>query len=230
MAAHLFAPLAAPAVTATDQVFEALFDAVVSLRLPPGTKVSETEIAKQLDVSRQPVRDAFFRLSELGFLSIRPQRPTLIKPISKRAVLDALFVRTALEVECLRIVIVEGASDLIVQLRQILARQAHALDDPDPSRFHELDERFHQTLCEHAGYPSAWRLIQEQKAHMDRTRYLTLSEARRKTVLGEHVGIVEALEVENASLAEKRLSAHLGDIRTVLEDLRQAYPDYFEDD
>ena len=88
--------------TATDQIFDVLYSAVISLQLPPGTKVSEAELAKQLDVSRQPVRDAFFRLSKLGFLSIRPQRATQVTRISEKAVLDAAFVRTAIEAECLR--------------------------------------------------------------------------------------------------------------------------------
>lgn len=95
-------PLENQQLSATDQVFQALYDAVVSVDLPPGTKVSEAEIASQLGVSRQPVRDAFFRLSNLGLLSIRPQRATLITQISLQAVYDAVFTRTALEVECLR--------------------------------------------------------------------------------------------------------------------------------
>lgn len=72
-----------PATSATEQVFQSLYAAVVTLKLLPGTKVSEAEVARQMDVSRQPVRDAFFRLSELGFLTIRPQRATLISRISR---------------------------------------------------------------------------------------------------------------------------------------------------
>lgn len=66
-----------------DQVFEGLYDRIVSLALAPGTRLSESEVAKVFDVSRQPVRDAFWRLSKLGFLTIRPQRATLVAGISK---------------------------------------------------------------------------------------------------------------------------------------------------
>ncbi len=51
----------------TDQVFEEMYRQVVELSLPPGTKISEADVARQLGVSRQPVRDAFYRLSQLGF-------------------------------------------------------------------------------------------------------------------------------------------------------------------
>ena len=48
---------------AADQVFEALYRQVVTLALPPGSRLSEAEVARAAGVSRQPVRDAFFRLS-----------------------------------------------------------------------------------------------------------------------------------------------------------------------
>ena len=67
-------PIARTSVT--DQVFEALYRKVLLVELPPGTKLSELDVARQLGVSRQPVRDAFFRLSKLGFLQIQPQRAT----------------------------------------------------------------------------------------------------------------------------------------------------------
>ena len=91
-----------PLTSATDQVFDVLSKAIISFKLLPGAKISEVEVAKQLNVSRQPVRDAFFRLSKQGFILIRPQRATLITKISKQAGLDAVFIRTALETACIQ--------------------------------------------------------------------------------------------------------------------------------
>ena len=219
-----------PAPTATDQAFETLFDAIVSLRLPPGAKVSETDVAKQLDVSRQPVRDAFFRLSKLGFLSIRPQRATLITKISQRAVLDAVFIRTAVEVECLRTTAQSITPDRIARLHGILEDQRDAFDDADPAPFHRHDDRFHAALCDMAGQAGAWDLIQEQKAHMDRVRFLTLSRDRRRVVLREHEQVVNALEAGDLTGAEAEMRHHLGDIHNVLPRLRVAHAEYFDDE
>ncbi|QKV18542.1 GntR family transcriptional regulator [Oricola thermophila] len=221
-------PIDTSAISATEKVFRSLYDAVVSLRLPPGTKVSETEVAGQLGVSRQPVRDAFFRLSKLGFLSIRPQRATLIRPISERAVLDALFTRTAIEVECLRLAIKRLDDTGLARLRDNLAEQADALRCGLRAEFHALDEALHETICDIAGHRHAWTLILEQKAHMDRVRFMTLSEGRRHRVLAEHKAIITAVEQRDPSEAERRLRDHIGDIRTVLAAARIQYPDYFE--
>lgn len=218
-----------PAQTATDQVFESLYKAVISLQLPPGTKVSEAEIARQLDVSRQPVRDAFFRLSKLGFLSIRPQRATLITKISETAVLDAAFIRTAIEVECMRICAERRTEDDLATLRDSLDRQAASLDAEDPALFHDRDDDFHRRCCAIAGHAHAWDLIQEQKAHMDRVRYLTLSENRRRQVYGEHQAIVEAIEAQDAEAAGRLLRHHLGDIGNAVRSIRAEHRAYFED-
>ena len=224
-------PLSRPSSpSATEQAFSTLFDAIVSLRLPPGAKVSESDIAKQLDMSRQPVRDAFFRLSRLGFLSIRPQRATLITKISQRAVLDAVFIRTAVEVECLRTTGATITPDGIAELRSIIEDQRAVAESQDPAPFHAEDDRFHAALCEMAGQAGAWNLIQEQKAHMDRVRFLTLSTERRRLVLSEHEAVVDALEARDLVRAEANMRAHLGDIHNVLPRLRAAHAAYFEAD
>ncbi|KAA9009405.1 GntR family transcriptional regulator [Histidinibacterium aquaticum] len=216
--------------TTTDQVFDTLYAAVVSLRLSPGSKVSEAEIAKQLDVSRQPVRDAFFRLSNLGFLSIRPQRATLITKISAQAVFDAAFVRTAIEVECTRLAVERRSPADVARLRAHLDDQTKAIETSDPRAFHGLDEDFHLTLCRIAGHEHAWHLVLDHKAHMDRVRFLTLSADRQREVLQEHTALVDAIEAGDSDHSETLLRAHLGTIRTDLPKVQAAYPDYFQDD
>lgn len=224
-------PLAATVPqTMTDQVFDTLYSAVVSLKLPPGTKVSEAEIAKQLDVSRQPVRDAFFRLSKLGFLLIRPQRATLVSRISERAVLNAAFVRTAIEAECIRLASARRTQDEMDRLRANLHRQEQVLGVEDASVFHGLDDAFHRLICNIAGHAHAWDLIQEQKAQMDRVRFLTLSEKRRRDVRAEHGGICDAIASGDPDEAEHLLRSHLGDIRRAVALIRHYKAAYFEED
>lgn len=215
------------AATATDMVFEALYQAVIQLALPPGTKVSEAEIARQLDVSRQPVRDAFFRLSKLGFLSIRPQRATLITRISRAAVLRAAFIRTALEVECLTAATaLAGPADL-AGLEALLDAQGSAIAAADRSGFHALDDAFHRRICEIAGHGYVWTLIQEQKAHMDRVRFLSLT-AGSRLAYDEHRGILAAVTARDAPVAVARLRAHLGRLRGIIEEIAAGHAQYFE--
>ncbi|MEP2531486.1 GntR family transcriptional regulator [Shimia sp.] len=214
-------------VTATDRVFDALYDAVISVKLPPGTKVSEYELAKQLDVSRQPVRDAFFRLSSLGFLAIRPQRPTLITQISLRAIHDAVFTRTALEAECLRVALVVDKPRLIKDMQESIAAHKRAASG-DAAGFHAIDEAFHELICKVSGHDHVWPLIRQQKAHLDRLRYLSLSEERRKYVIADHTKILDAIVDGTAAKAEQLLRGHITAVKDTLPAMMDLYPEYFE--
>ena len=88
--------------TSADDVFDFLFDQINTLQLLPGTRISEVEIARQFQVSRQPVREAFIRLSNLELLLIRPQKATVVRQFSHTKILRARFIRSAVETEVLR--------------------------------------------------------------------------------------------------------------------------------
>ena len=68
---------------------------IAAIDLPPGAALSEKDIAARFNVSRQPVREAFIKLSEAGLVEIRPSRGTWVMKISVREVCNARFVREA---------------------------------------------------------------------------------------------------------------------------------------
>lgn len=214
--------------TIAETVFEELHQQILSLELPPGTKVSELEVAKALGISRQPVRDAFFRLSQLGFIQIRPQRATIITKVSEAAVLKARFVRTALEVACLRAAMEVISDAQIEELEALLEEQQQAVSADQRQRFHQLDDAFHLRICQIAGQEYVWALIRDQKAHMDRVRFLSLASGAQ-AALDDHCSIVRAMKARDKGQAEELLIKHLGRIAHILGQIREEHADYFEE-
>lgn len=211
----------------TDRLVADLRSRIMTLELAPGEKISEIEIAKQAGVSRQPVRDAFYRLSQLGFLTIRPQRGTKISLISAQAIREARFVRTALELETVRVACETfGPSDLAA-LDEVIDRQKRAVDAGEKSEFHELDDAFHRTICERGGLGFTWQAIRQQKAHSDRVRFLSLSFATEQ-VLHEHGEILAAIRERDQARAAEATRVHLGRINGLLAQFRDSYPQYFK--
>ncbi|MGI3185988.1 GntR family transcriptional regulator [Nioella aestuarii] len=221
-------PQIQPAKT-TDMVFDQLYESIISLALAPGAKISEAEVAGDLGVSRQPVRDAFFRLSKLGFLSIRPQRATLVTRISETAVLRAAFIRTALELACLRAALPRLTARDLEQLEKDITAQEAASAAGDKAGFHALDDRFHRRICEVAGHGYAWDLIREHKAHMDRVRFLSLSFGS-VDALDDHRQLLRAMTRGDGREAEEIMHRHLNRIQAVTSRLRADHPAYFEED
>lgn len=215
--------------SAADQVFDALYRQIVTLELEPMARVSETEVARQTGVSRQPVRDAFYRLSQLGFLMIRPQRATTVTPISSQAVLKARFVRTALEVETVRVAATSLSPNGLALLDAQMQEQETAVDRGERERFHALDDGFHRLICELAGVGFAWALIRGTKAHMDRVRYLSLTFGAR-SAFEDHRRILEALRRRDPGHASAAMRTHLGKIEQILVQIRAENGRYFAEE
>src|SRR6201991_3482596 len=143
-----------------EQVFRTLRASIVTMRLTPATALSEQDIADRLKVSRQPVREAFIKLSEIGLVRVLPQRGTFVVKISAKAVTDARFVREA--VEC---AIARRASEGIGKepadaLRALIADQRKAARAADLEQFFVLDEAFHRSLANAAECAYAWKVIE----------------------------------------------------------------------
>jgi DNA-binding GntR family transcriptional regulator len=215
--------------TAADQIFQALYRRVMTLELPPGARLSEVEVARGMGVSRQPVRDAFWRLSLLGFLQIRPQRATTVSRISERAVLRARFVRTAIEVETLRVAAERLAEADFAVLDRLVADQVRAVAAGDREGFQALDDEFHRRICELSGVGYAWALIRENKAHMDRVRFLSLAFGAEQA-LEDHRAILAALKARDAGAAAGLMRAHLGRIEEIIARIRETHAEYFADE
>jgi DNA-binding GntR family transcriptional regulator len=213
----------------TPQLFRALRSAIVTLRLPPGQALSETEIAKQFGVSRQPVREAFIKLAEAGLVEIRPQRGTFVVPITRRDVMNARFVREAIEVAVVGELAERVTAATVKELRALIAAQRHAAAEKDWPSFLALDETFHRTLAESAGHAHAWRMLESIKAQMDRVRYLSFSGASPLPhLIRQHMAIVEALARKKRAAAEAAMRSHLRELLTTLPAIAAQNPELFE--
>ena len=215
--------------TAADDVFESLRADIVSLRIEPGAKLSEVEIAKQRDVSRQPVREAFIRLSNVNLLQIRPQRATIVRKISRSDLLNSRFVRTAVEIE-----VVQRACKVFDQrkigFKRNLTQQLRAAVKGDTSRFHLLDYEFHRLLCVAANCEFAFQTIAENKSHVDRLCMITLADRdTMESLQKDHIAIFECLEAGDSDGIVKLTRNHLSRLDQELAAACSKRPEYFED-
>lgn len=218
-----------PHPTVADQVFDTLQQRILTLELPPQTKISETEVSKLMGVSRQPVREAFKRLAKLGFLHIRPQSGTTVSLISEEAVLRARFIRTALEVKTCRQACETSTPQTLAPLHALIAKQKEAIASHDRDLFHVLDEEFHIAICELADVRFVWDLIHDSKAHMDRVRMLSLNTTSQKLALQEHVTILDAISARDADAAEATMTEHLSRIAILIDEVKNQQHSFFQE-
>lgn len=216
------------AVSIGTQLYHHLRDAIIRGELTPGQALSESEIARQNSTSRQPVREAFIKLAEERLVSIQPQRGTFVVKISVADVLDARFVREAIEVAVVQEAAASASPAAITELRQLIARQK-ALGPGHNDEFLALDDELHRTIALSVGRAHAWRVIESIKAQMDRIRYLSFEHATPLPLLIEqHVRIVDGIEAGDPTAAAAATRSHLREIMVSLPNIAARFPDLFE--
>ncbi len=217
------------ATRAREHVYDALRDAIVTLELVPGRRLSEAELAGALGVSRTPVREALVKLRDDRLVEIVPQLGTFVARISDAAVADAQFVREALEGAAIRLAAERAGPADVAGLGRILDRQAEVRDAGDTDGFYALDDELHAALCALSGHEVAWALAGRANSHLNRVRRLSLPQPRYlEEMVAEHHAVVRAVAAGDPDAAEAALRHHLRMVLSVLDDLREQHPDYFE--
>lgn len=213
------------------QIYEFIRDAIISMEFQPGQMIPETALAQQFGVSRTPVREALIKLSNIGFVDVLPQRGTYVSKFSMEKILEARFIREALELAVVATVAEQADDELIAECESILAEQQLAADNDNALAFQKLDDHFHQTLSSRTGYARVTQLIESEKAHMDRVRNLSLHiRGQYHRVLEQHQAILKALKKHNPDAARKAMAVHMQDVYKVLTVIPREHPEYFSED
>ncbi|MEL6641680.1 MAG: GntR family transcriptional regulator [Pseudomonadota bacterium] len=212
-----------------DIVFDKLHEEIATLAILPGSKISEADVARRFGVSRQPARDAFRRLHNLGFLEIRPQRATVVRRFSLEEIESTRFIRLAVELEVLERacqVWDQGRADA---LAQNLDLQANALAKNDIGRFHGFDYAFHRLICELSGLPGAIDMINACKHKVDRLCVLSLSNNENAGVLlDDHRAIAVALADRSVRDVRALLRLHISRLDRTIAEIHQTHASYFQ--
>lgn len=216
--------------TAADELFDRIRDDIEKMMLLPGTKLSEAEVAKRYQVSRQPVREAFIRLDNLSLLHIQPQKGTIVKQISKSATRRTRFVREAVEIEVARLACRIKGPSTNDEIEALLAQQAASIENNDMVQFHDSDKDFHAQICLIADCEFAIDVITKCKAKTDRLCLLSLDNSNDAVdIYKDHVQILKHLKNKDEEKLVATIRKHLSRLDQTIDHIQSHHADYFED-
>ncbi|WP_092801578.1 GntR family transcriptional regulator [Klenkia marina] len=208
------------------QVYETLRQRVLTLELPPGTALSENELATALQVSRTPVRESLILLAEEGLVQVFPQIGSFVSRVDPAQVADAQFLREAVELAALEDLPGELDAGVVARLRANLDEQAVA--DLDREAFFALDEAFHQGVLELSGHGRTWSTVLSAKGHLDRARRLGLSGTETQAQrIAEHGEVLSAVLDGDVERARAAMRVHLRAVFDDVERIQQRSPELF---
>jgi DNA-binding GntR family transcriptional regulator len=137
--------------TLTDKAYRALEEDIVTLRIPPGTVVSEAILSRRLGVGRTPVREALQRLAREWLVVILPRRGIVVSEIDPVRQLRLLEARREIERFLTRSAAKRATALQRIAFREIAAGMDQAARRADDIAFMRLDRAFNLLVLDSAG-------------------------------------------------------------------------------
>lgn len=119
-----------------------LEEMIVTLKLAPGSTVSEAALSKQLDIGRTPIREALQRLAREGLVVVLPRRGVLVSDINVKTQLKLLEVRREVERLIARTAARRATEAERTRFNELAEGFEDAADHNDETRFMRLDHEF----------------------------------------------------------------------------------------
>jgi len=166
-----------------DMVLPAIRDAILTGEIPAGTRLSDAEIARSMQVSRAPVREAFAHLEQEGLVMRRPNRGTFVAEIfTNQDVVELTGLRSALEGYAIPLVVAQITPQELALLSDLVDRMIHAADCRDLARLADLDFQFHRTICQAARHRRLLQVWSTSIGHSILPRFSMLTRTSAESV------------------------------------------------
>jgi DNA-binding GntR family transcriptional regulator len=131
-------------------VYNALRDAIVSGRYPPGARLNESQLARELNISRIPIREALMQLQEHGLVMNHERRGMFVTELSEEDVQRINSLRVVLEAEALRLCRKRMTDATAARLTE-LVEAMESWEETSEIDAAAVDLEFHRTIWKAAG-------------------------------------------------------------------------------
>ncbi|WP_147919019.1 GntR family transcriptional regulator [Ruania zhangjianzhongii] len=200
-----------------DQAYGVLRDAILSHALPPGSKLSVPEVARWLDISRSPAREAITRIQHDGLADYVPHRGAVVSRIDPEALAEIYAIREVLEGLAARLAAERADEAALARLDVLWTAHAEAVEAGDTAAHVRLDGEFHHRIREAAGNE---RLTESLGRLQGQIRLAMATTSRRgggpPVALAEHRAILDAIRSGDGESAEQVARGHIRRLRESL--------------
>lgn len=196
----------------TDDVVDALRNAILSGKIRPGARLIEEDLAASLKVSRGPVRQAIFRLQQEGLVAHEPHRGATVGEVSEDDVADIYSLRLALERLAVEHATRKAGPDDLSAITAVLERfRAAPRAEITRRRVAELDIDFHDAIFRAAGSRRLYRAWETLRSQL--MMFLMLRDALPNDYLDswhrDHMRLLDAIRSGDAGAADAVIVEHV---------------------
>lgn len=200
-----------------ERVFKKIREDILKGEYSKGDVLRETVIAKNLNVSRTPVREAIRQLELEGLVYSIPNKETVVAGITEEDVQDIFLIRSRVEGIAAKKAAEQITEEEIRELGEVLELTEFYAQKKDVEHIGELDHKFHDLIYASAKSKILKQVLSEFHIYVQRTRMDSLSKPGRiNGLLKEHTAIFEAIKAHQGDEAERLMNQH---VRQVSENM-----------
>jgi DNA-binding GntR family transcriptional regulator len=193
-------------VRARDVAYDRLREDIIEWRLEPGRPLGEVDLAAAIGVSRTPVREALARLTAEGLVTAGHGRTSIVAPMSTADIRQLFELREALETQAARLAARHRKPAAFEELRRDFVADAEA----GFQRLHELADRLDGVIDDAIDNPYLRGALADVHGQLRRVRRHAHSNPQRpQQASAEHVLIIDAILVQDETLAAHATAVHL---------------------
>lgn len=199
-----------PTPSFREKIYVYLRDLILSGGIPGGFRLVETQLAKQINVSRTPVREALHLLEREGLLESIPKVGYRVKELKWDEVEEICEIRKVNEILAAGWAMHRMSPAQLRALEENLTISESEAREGDPKSFAERDAEFHDILVRASGSSRLVELCEQLRRHMLRYRIesLYLRETALRAIVG-HRRIVECLKRKDMDGIASAVGEHL---------------------
>lgn len=191
-------------------VYEAMREKAVNYSFRPREHIDEVRLAKELGVSRTPVREALYRLVSEGLVVFKPKKGFFGRPFGLAQIRDSYQIRSALEVLSIQLCCSEVSDDQLITLSTSCEEMNSRMKTASLDELVRLDEQFHEEIAFYSGNLELLKMIKEMNT---RIRYMRMVSFENKDFFDDmiegHTAIVAALSTRDSKAATALMEGHI---------------------
>jgi len=197
-------------VSLGEHIFSRLKEAILKGEIAPGKRMVENRLAKDLGVSRTPVREAFHKLEREGLTKLTPQGGYTVTGLTKEEIEDIFGIRSLLESYATGLAAINYDKGDLCQLEEKNSEALRCLNENQLADLPRINTEFHEILYSLAGRPKLIEMINNLQAQTYRFRHIILSEKKNaERSIKTHQALVRALKKRDANRSESIIKEHI---------------------
>ena len=199
-----------PRESSRDYALRIIKDNIISLRLEPGSQISENELATEMGLSRTPVREAIRKLELEGLVTMIPRRGAEVAQITEKNLRDVLEVRRALDALAIELACERITEDELAELKKACENFELETKRGNANQVAQADVELHDIILKASGNERLMQMISKLSQQMYRYRLeYVKDEANYKRLIAEHRVIYEAIRDRDRQTGAEAIKNHI---------------------